>query len=222
MKPVTRILDKVLSWSCVALFTLLVVVVVWQVIARQVLNSPSTWTEEVSRYIFVWLGLFASALVFSERGHIAVDFIVRLGSRSFQRIVGIVVQLAIITFALVVLVYGGWRAGQGAWNQSLQSLPFTLGQMYLVMPLTGILMTIYALDNLLDVVRGAADPFPEEIESEAAAHLENADVTVGADVTTGATSSESTSTGSTSTTTDASRPDATTSGSTAARTHEEN
>ena len=177
MKSVTRILDKVLSWSCVVLFTLLVVVVVWQVIARQVLASPATWTEEVSRYVFVWLGLFASALVFSERGHIAVDFVVRLTSRPVQRIVDVLVQLAIIVFALVVLVYGGWRAGQGAWNQSLQSLPFTLGQMYLVMPLTGVLITIYALDNLLDVARGHTDPFPEETDAEAAVHLDNAEQT---------------------------------------------
>lgn len=174
MKALTAVLDKVLSWACVVLFSLLVTVVVWQVFARQVLASPAAWTEEVSRYLFVWLGLFAAALVFSERGHIAVDVLVRLTGRPVQRAVGVLVQAAVIVFALVVLVYGGSRAGQGAWNQGLQALPFTLGQMYLVMPVTGVLIAIYALHNLIDVATGATDPFPADEEPEAAAYLASA------------------------------------------------
>jgi len=142
-------LDAVLKWASVVLFALLVVIVVWQVFTRQVINSPATWTEEAARYTFVWLGFFAAALVFSERGHIAVDFLVRQFPETVQRVIAVLVQLAIIAFAAITLVYGGWRASQGAWNQNLTALSGTVGQMYLVMPITGVLIIIYALYHVV-------------------------------------------------------------------------
>ncbi|MEP7159845.1 MAG: TRAP transporter small permease [Dermatophilaceae bacterium] len=172
MKALTKVLDKVLATACVVLFALLVVVVVWQVFTRQVLHNPAAWTEEVSRYVFVWLGLFATALVFSERGHIAVDFVARKLPLGAQKANRVLIQILITSFALIVLVYGGWRAGQGAWNQSLQALPFTLGQMYIVMPITGILIAIYAVNNIIDVLSGAVPPFAEELDEDAAQYLD--------------------------------------------------
>ena len=172
MKALTKVLDKVLATACVVLFALLVVVVVWQVFTRQVLHNPAAWTEEVSRYVFVWLGLFATALVFSERGHIAVDFVARKLPLGVQKANRVLIQVLITSFALIVLVYGGWRAGQGAWNQSLQALPFTLGQMYIVMPITGILIAIYAVNNIIDVLSGAVPPFAEELDEDAAQYLD--------------------------------------------------
>lgn len=144
-------LDTFLKWVSVALFALLVVIVVWQVFTRQVIGTPATWTEEAARYTFVWLGFFAAALVFSERGHIAVDFVVRLLPEALQRVIAVFVQLAIIAFSAITLVYGGWRASQGAWNQNLTALPATVGQMYLVMPITGVLIIIYALYHVIAV-----------------------------------------------------------------------
>ena len=76
MTAVKNALDRILTWACVALFAVLVLDVSWQVFARQVLNSPSGWSEELAKYLFIWLGLFGAALVFGERGHIAVDFAV--------------------------------------------------------------------------------------------------------------------------------------------------
>lgn len=146
-------LDTILKWASVILFALLVIIVVWQVFTRQVIQDPATWTEEAARYTFVWLGFFASALVFSERGHIAVDALVRLLPEPVQRGVAVFVQLAIIAFAAIVMIWGGWRAAQGALNQSLTALPFTVGQMYLVMPITGVLVVVYALYHVVAVIR---------------------------------------------------------------------
>ena len=67
-----------LTWISIALFVVLVLVVMWQVFTRQVLASPSGWTTTVSQYLFIWLVLFSVAMVFGERGHVAVDFFARL------------------------------------------------------------------------------------------------------------------------------------------------
>lgn len=166
MTTLTRAIEKALAALSVALFAVLVAVVVWQVFARQVLSAPQTWTEEAARYLFVWVGLFSAALVFSERGHIAVDFLARKARPGGQRVVAIVVQIVIALFALLVLVLGGWLVARGAWNQALSSLPVTLGQMYLVMPVTGVLIALTAANNVLELARGSAQPFPSEIDQQ--------------------------------------------------------
>ncbi|GAA3725339.1 TRAP-type C4-dicarboxylate transport system permease small subunit [Spinactinospora alkalitolerans] len=153
MRAVKEALDKILAAACVVLFTVLVLTVSWQVFTRQVLNAPSGWSEELSRYVFVWLGLFGAALVFSERGHIAVDFIVRKLAEGVQRVIAVVVQLAITAFAVVVLVWGGWRASRLAWETDLTSLPVQVGPLYLVMPITGMIITFYAVYHVVLVLR---------------------------------------------------------------------
>ncbi len=173
MKALTTVLRKILEVICAILFAALVVIVVWQVVARQLLHNPQAWTEEASRMTFVWLGLFAAALVFAERGHIAVDFIVRMFGQGGQKLVAIVVQLLIVFFAIALLVIGGWTAGQGASNQHLAALSFfTLGQMYMVMPITGVIITLFAIENIISIANGSEPAFAASEEEELIGQLE--------------------------------------------------
>jgi len=161
-----KVLDRVLYWITVVLFALLVVVVVWQIFSRQVLHDPSTWTEEGARMTFVWLGLFASAFVFGERGHIAVEFVVRKLPLGGERVVSVLVQLVVLAFAVIVLVWGGWRASQNAWLQNLSALPFTLGQMYLALPISGALIAFYSLYYIQAVARNTQLPYGDHSDED--------------------------------------------------------
>lgn len=173
MSAITTPLRKILGWICATLFAALVVIVVWQVFTRQVLNDPAAWSEEASRMVFVWLGLFAAALVFAERGHISVDFVARKFGPAGQKAIAITVQVLIIVFALWLLVYGGIVAGAGAFNQHLAALrALTLGQMYMVMPITGVIITLFALENLIDIARGTEPAFPSTDEEDLVTQLE--------------------------------------------------
>lgn len=154
MNRVVAVMDRVIAAVCVVVFALLVLTVVWQVFSRQVLNAPSTWSEELARYEFVWLGLFAAALVFSERGHIAVDAAVRKLRPAARRVVAALVQVAVIVFALAGLVWGGLRAAAGAWDQQLTALPTQLGVMYLALPVSGLIIAFYAVTHLTAVLQG--------------------------------------------------------------------
>jgi len=173
MHAVKKAVDAVLGVIAWVLFTALVVIVVWQVFSRQVLGSPSTWTEEAARQVFVWVGLISAAFVFGERGHIAVEVIVRKFPRRVEVIIAVLVQVTILFFALVALVWGGWRASQNAWTQSLSALPFTVGQMYLALVVSGVLTAFYSIYYLIGIATGWEEPYPtledpmvEQIEKE--------------------------------------------------------
>ena len=155
MNAVKNGLDRVLMLACVVLFAVLVIDVAWQVFARQVLDQPSGWSEELAKYLFIWLGLFGAALVFGERGHIAVDFAARKLPQVGQRVVAVVVQLAILTFTGMTLIWGGIRVANLAWAQNLTGLPVNVGPLYLALPISGVLIAFYTIYHLVRILNGA-------------------------------------------------------------------
>ncbi len=167
MTRVKRSLDVALQWVCIVLLALLVLTVAWQVFTRQVLSAPSGWSEELAKYVFIWLGLFGSALVFGERGHIAIDVAVRRLPERAQRWNAVLGQLVIIVFAALVLVYGGWKVSALAWDQNLTGLPVNVGWLYTALPASGVLVVYYAVYHLVAVGRRAesatADGEPEAV-----------------------------------------------------------
>ena len=158
MTTVKKVLDVVLTWACVVLFAALVLDVSWQVFTRQVLNQPSGWSEELAKYLFIWLGLFGSALVFGERGHIAVDFLMKKLPNAGQMISAVVVQLAILAFTALVLIWGGYLVVKLAWAQNLTGLPVNVGPLYLALPISGVLVAFYTIYHLVRILAGAENP----------------------------------------------------------------
>lgn len=192
-------LDKVLMVLTAVLFSVMVLAAVWQVFSREVIQSPSAFTEEMAKYAFVWTSLVATALVFGERGHIAVTFVVDRMPRAARKVVAVLVQLIIVAFAILILIIGGLYAAQNTWLQQLTALPGTIGQAYLVMPFAGLCITFYAIHHLLEDLRGegplttevaqteeeipeipgltdvAAAPLPSEQDSDAEKRRDDAD-----------------------------------------------
>jgi len=166
MTAVKNVLDRILESICAVLFAVLVVDVSWQVFTRQVLDSPSGWSEELAKYLFIWMGLFGSALVFGERGHIAVDFAVRWLPEKVQIAVTVVVQLAILAFTSLVLVWGGFRVSSLAWDQILPGLPLNVGPLYLALPISGILVAFYTLYHLIRILTRAERAVDLDAEPE--------------------------------------------------------
>ena len=160
-----RMIDRILAALCVVIFAVLVVIVAWQVFSREVLLSPATWTEEVARFIFVVLALLGAALVFGERGHIAVEILVARFRPAVQQAVAVFVQLTVIFFAVFTLVFGGSRASANAWGQNISTLPITLGQVYLVLPIAGALVAFFSICHLVGLLAGAEEAVPEIDES---------------------------------------------------------
>jgi TRAP-type C4-dicarboxylate transport system permease small subunit len=161
LEAVRRVIDRVLVVVCILIFAALVVVVTWQVFSRQLLDSPATWTEETARYVFVILALLAAALMFSERGHIAVEVLIHKFSTRAQVAVGLFVEACVMFFAAFVLVYGGYEVAQNAWGQNISTLPVSVGQVYLILPITGALILFFSICHVVGMFAGTEQPLPD-------------------------------------------------------------
>ncbi|ANK38250.1 C4-dicarboxylate transport system [Staphylococcus sp. AntiMn-1] len=75
MKKAKKIIDKLLlTLAGIALFVM-VILSVYQVATRFILNSPSTMSEEIVRFLLIWFGLLSASYVFGVKQHIAILFI---------------------------------------------------------------------------------------------------------------------------------------------------
>lgn len=156
-----------LAGLLVVLFVLLVVIVSWQVFTREIVNNAAPWTTEAAIYTFVVLALFAAAYVFSERGHIAVEILIEKFSPAWQKVVGISIELIIIFFAASVLILGGSLVAKGSWNQNIATIPLTVGQVYVVMPIAGAIIVFYSIAHIIGILAGVEKPTAEMDMEEA-------------------------------------------------------
>ena len=149
------------------IFAALVVFVTIQVFTRQILQSPAAWTEEAARYTFIVAVYLTAALVFFERGHIAVQMLLRRLKPRPQLVLATVLEVMVFAFCAYVFVYGGARIVANAWNQGLVAIPGTVGMVYLVMPIAGVLICLSSLVQVVRMWRGEIPALPatdEDIE----------------------------------------------------------
>lgn len=158
---IRRVIDRVLGALCIVAFVGLVFIVSWQVFTREVLNNSAPWTEEAARYTFVVLAVLAAAYVFSERGHIAVEILIEKLPPRLQRVMGVVIELIVMVFIVLVFIIGGSRVAENAWGQDISTLPLSVGHVYLVLPIAGILILFYSLAHIIGILAGVEKPLPE-------------------------------------------------------------
>ncbi|MEJ2257930.1 MAG: TRAP transporter small permease [Woeseiaceae bacterium] len=147
MKNVLAALDHALRWALIVLMVGLVLAVTWQVISRYLFASPSSWTEEIARFLLIWIGTLGAAYAFRLNAHIGLDLLPKKLTGDAARRLHWFTQCVIIVFAVAVLVIGGSRLVYLTWDLRQYSavLGLPIAFVYSIIPVTGVLVVIYAL-----------------------------------------------------------------------------
>jgi len=140
------VIDKILSWVVISLMAVITVNVLWQVFSRFVLQNPSSFTEELARYMLIWIGILGASYVAGQKLHLAIDLLSTKLKGKPKSILEIFIQSCIFAFALFVMVIGGMRLVSITLQlkQISAALQIHLGYVYLVLPLSGLLMMFYS------------------------------------------------------------------------------
>ena len=144
------IVDRFLEILLQVLMAVLVLDVLWQVISRYLMNSPSSFTDELAGYLLVWVGLFGAAYVSGKDEHLAIDLLLQRSPPGRRKRIRMIIQVCVFAFAASVMVVGGTWLVYTRFMLSVKSaaLQLSLGYVYLVLPLSGLLICYYAADNL--------------------------------------------------------------------------
>src|SRR5919106_1469768 len=150
-----RILSRfivALEWWAVLQLVLMVVVVSLGVFFRYVLGASLAWYDEFASYLLVWLTFYGAVAASYRRRHIGFETVVNRLLPNTRRIVGIVAELFVLGFQ-VVLLYYGWLLMQTMGDETAVSLVWVkMGWVYSVLPITGGVMLLISLDRLLRLV----------------------------------------------------------------------
>ncbi|TVR16606.1 MAG: TRAP transporter small permease [Balneolaceae bacterium] len=159
MDKIVEKIDEMLAWILIILMGFLVIDVTWQVLTRFLLGSASSFTEEVARFLLIWIGLLGAAYAYRKDLHLAFDYFSMKVRGPRRKLLGIFIHTLVALFSLLVLVIGGGYLVNLTWelNQVSAALQIRLAYVYSVLPLSGILIMLYSAMFIRDIYRGDGD-----------------------------------------------------------------
>ncbi|MEH6548818.1 MAG: TRAP transporter small permease [Pseudomonadales bacterium] len=144
--------DRAIQILLCLLMVFLVIDVSWQVVTRFILPEPSSYTEEIARFLLIWIGLLGAAHAYRSRMHLGIDIISeKLQGRS-KTTATLFVYLVCAVFAIAVLIIGGLNLVLLTLElkQASASLGVRMGLVYLCLPLSGLLIVLYTLEMVIN------------------------------------------------------------------------
>ena len=144
-------IDKFLETGLSILMGLMVVNVLWQIASRYIVNEPSGFTDELSRFMLIWIGLLGAAYASGKNMHVAIDLLAHRLSLKQRKIQLLLIKFLIFSFALTVLIFGGIRLVFISFHlgQLSSAMQVSLGYVYLVLPLSGLLICYYSFSDFI-------------------------------------------------------------------------
>ncbi|MEP2240126.1 MAG: TRAP transporter small permease [Maribacter sp.] len=143
-------IDSVLGKTLVLIMSVMVINVLWQVFTRYVTGNPSSFTDELARFLMIWIGVLGAAYVSGRNLHVAIDILPLRQSKGTQKKLKIIVAILIILFVLFAFVIGGSRLVYISYvlGQQSPALQLPLAVVYLIIPISGLLIMYYKISDL--------------------------------------------------------------------------
>jgi len=148
LKTVWNVFDATLNWilaMCVLAITLICLA---QIFARFIVNSSLPWSDEACRYLFVITVSLGAGVCVRDRNLIAVDLIPQKLKGKVRFYYALVLNILVMCMAYVLLVYG-YRFSLMNMKQLSSSMQIPMGIVYLVLSLSGLLIIISTLRNIV-------------------------------------------------------------------------
>ena len=151
-KASKSLLKQPLELSLCLILVAIVGVTFIQVLFRYIFHLSLAWSEELARYLFVWLAALASAYAFKTKSHFALRFLVNRFGKDLQKMIGTFVAFVVSTFLAIFV----WKAVEFTVSMANQVAPST--QMSMAVPYSsaivgGVLMLYYVLRNWWSDIR---------------------------------------------------------------------
>jgi C4-dicarboxylate transporter DctQ subunit len=158
---VFRILSRTVEAAVVAISTVIVGVVVVEVGLRYLFSSSLIFTEELARYLMVWVVFLGSAIAVRDGAHIRISMLLNRLPPSVQRWVTVIAEVLTLVF-LSIIVVEGVRILPKQLSQIPATFDVPLFYFYLAIPVGSLLMMIFLLPRLWQGLRSGDDGDLEE------------------------------------------------------------
>lgn len=135
-----KIVEKIIIVMTSIFMSILVLGALWQVFSRYVIGKPSLMTEELLRFSLIWTAMLGAVYCFGEKKHLALTFLREKLSDRNKEIMDIINGILTLIFAGVIMIGGGYRVILVTMNQRSPILNLSMGLVYSIIPIAGILI----------------------------------------------------------------------------------
>ncbi len=133
--------------------TALFVIIIMTVVMRYGFNNVFSWSEEVPRYILIWVGFLGAAAGVDAKDHVAFTLLHDSLKGLAHRVLSTLLDIGIIAFGAVLLVFGT-QLTERFGGDYMTSLPYTNVWFYTAAPVSGALMILFTVRNQLNAWAG--------------------------------------------------------------------
>lgn len=165
IQAVNHYINKILCWILALFMSAMIIAVVWQVFTRFVLHDPASFTDELSRYLLIWIGVLGGAYTYAIKRHLALELIIPHCQRRGKLLMSILINAIVVAFSSITFIYGGWYLvsdtlmhGQISPGIAFGSHHLLIGYVYLVVPIAGGLISYFGLieiiNDLIELFKG--------------------------------------------------------------------
>lgn len=153
LDKIKRAIETLLLGVTSAMLAVMVALMLWQVFTRYVLAAPALYTEELLRFMMIWMAFLGSAYAFGTRQHLSLVFAVEALSGRKRLILMLINDSVVLIFSFFILFMGGIRAVTSSMAQFSPIMRVPIGDVYLIMPIAAALIFVLQLLNMIELVR---------------------------------------------------------------------
>lgn len=141
----------IVKYIMLLMATSIFVIILFTVFSRYLTNFVLSWSEEVPRYLLVWIGFLGGALAVDSKDHIGFDYLFNKLPPRGREVLSLFLNLGIALIGWIMLVYGMDFVKQfGAdW---MESIPYTNVWFYTALPVSGALILLFVIRQELEVI----------------------------------------------------------------------
>lgn len=164
LKLFDRFLDIVSSitkYVMLVMATCIFIIILITVFSRYLFDFVLSWSEEVPRYLLVWIGFLGAALAVDKKEHIGFDYIFNKIPDKPRQILGVLLNMGIAGIAFIMVVYGinFCREFGGDW---MESIPYTNIWFYISLPVSGVMILLYVIRDQIRLISNFIDSLKEQ------------------------------------------------------------
>ena len=147
------LVSRAVELLCNAILATMTLVIAALVLSRNLLGFSFAWSEELTRFLLVWLSMLGAAVLLRRDDHISLNLLQdRLGPRA-RLALDFLLRLLVLAF-LLILLQQSWTAALARQVTHAPALGISLFWPYLAIPVAAFLMVLATLVNLWgDVLR---------------------------------------------------------------------
>lgn len=140
-----RLVGNLLGLLIGAIVAITLIAVWW----RYVVNDPISWTEQVSRILFVWVTFLGGAVLYREKSHITIDMFLEMMPQRLKALTVWFIELGMLLFIVVLFTYG-LKLSLDTLSQTFGALDISPATFYFAAPVSAAMMMLFFVERLVD------------------------------------------------------------------------